>query len=291
MNEQTIQAENSEVQQQTEINSAQVEDNNFQQADNENISSEENVLNNNTSSEVINDNSENAKKRIDRKNQRLRAENENIRRELNEIKSYIGNIQPQYPVQNYQPNNIEQNQQQIVDPITGHYLTPGTPRYDAVLYDQQKEMMRLYREKQQQQQIDSYYRSKHEEEFFDSIDNAADKYEDFEKVVRDNNLPLTDTMVNVAKIVPNGADFLYYLAKNPKEVSRISKLYPLEQEREMAKHFGHFMAKNNISKAPAPVQPVGQTSGGNGKPSFSKLADNPAAMRKHLRDMQMKKRR
>jgi hypothetical protein len=69
----------------------------------------------------------------------------------------------------------------------------------------------------------------------DKLDNASDKYDDFDDVVRHPNVPYTEAMRDAALIIDNPEDVLYKLGKNPEELSRISKLHPLDQAREMYK--------------------------------------------------------
>lgn len=232
-------------------------------------------------------NPENAKNRVDRKSRK-------VRREIDELKARVQQFesQAQVPQQNVVEPQMQAEYgqpQQVVDPFTGQYLTPGTGRYEAVLLQQQQDAMTQQRSAQAVQQEDLYYKQQQDEKFYDSLDDAAEKYEDFDDVVKNDNLPLTESMIDVAKVT-GGADLLYYLAKNPKEVQRISKLHPRQQQHEVAKHAVQLASKNNFSQAPAPVNPVGDTSGKNNQNSFSRLSKNPTAFKEYLRNKQRRRK-
>lgn len=234
-------------------------------------------------------NAENAKKRIDSKSRKLQRRIDELESRLSSFESY--RPQAETGAQMQPPMAPTPNPESVVDPITGEYLTPGTGRYDAVLLQQQQQYLAQHRQQQQQQQEAMYYQKQQEEKFFDALDDAAERYEDFDDVVRNDNLPLTEAMLGVAKVTPNGADLLYYLAKNPKEVQRISRLHPLLQQQEMAKHAIQFAAKNTVSKAPAPVQPVGDTPGSSSPNSFNRVVQNTRDLKNYYREKERRGRR
>lgn len=88
------------------------------------------------------------------------------------------------------------------------------------------------REEQNLQHFHKQYQNLQEK-----LDNASDKYEDFDEVVRRNDVPFTKTIRDAMLILPhdNAADVAYKLAKNRTELQRISSLHPLEQAREVLK--------------------------------------------------------
>ena len=89
--------------------------------------------------------------------------------------------------------------------------------------------------------------------FQNHLDNASDKYEDFDEVVRGENAPYTEAMRDTALLLPNPADVLYKLGKNPNELSRISKLHPLDQAKELIK-LSHSLAAAPNKGPQAPRQ-------------------------------------
>jgi hypothetical protein len=235
-------------------------------------------------------NAENAKRRIERKNRRRERELEELRAFKAQYDAQLSQMhQQQYPQMQNQAQQAQQLQQpyqqpeSVVDPVTGEYLTPGTGRYDAVLFDQQKAMLEKQMAQQRQQQEAQYYQQQLDNSFSEAIEDALDRYEDYEDVV--TKAQPTQAMLDVARITPNGADLLYYISKNPKEVQRISKLHPLVQQQEMAKHAISFATRNKVSKAPPPVQPVSNTAGQSSN-SFRKIAQDPRALAEYYRAKQ-----
>lgn len=69
----------------------------------------------------------------------------------------------------------------------------------------------------------------------EQLDDAADKYDDFDKVVRSDDAPYTDAIRDTALLLPNAADVLYELGKDREKLQEISKLHPLKQGEEVVK--------------------------------------------------------
>ena len=78
----------------------------------------------------------------------------------------------------------------------------------------------------------------------DNLDKGADKYEDFDEVVRAQDAPFTHAMRDAALFLDNAPDVLYKLGKNKDELKRISSLHPLDQAREMVKLSHALLAGN-----------------------------------------------
>lgn len=89
------------------------------------------------------------------------------------------------------------------------------------------------------------------------LDKTADKYDDFDDVVRGNNSPFTPHMRDAALMLPkvgagSAGEVFYKLGKNPEELSRIARLHPIDQASEMVK-LSHALvndgeAKNSLSR-------------------------------------------
>ncbi len=90
------------------------------------------------------------------------------------------------------------------------------------------------------------------ERLHDDFNTAADKYEDFDDVVRSNDAPFTPAMRDALLLVENPADVAYKLGKNRQELSRISQLHPLDQAREVNKLSFALMGGNNGKQSTAP---------------------------------------
>ncbi len=84
------------------------------------------------------------------------------------------------------------------------------------------------------------------------LDHVADKYEDFDDVVRGHDAPFTDHMRDAALLLPHSGagsagEVLYKLGKNRSELERIRHLHPLDQARELNK-LSHALANGGESK-------------------------------------------
>lgn len=115
--------------------------------------------------------------------------------------------------------------------------------------------------KQQAALLDVY----HEKE-----EDARGRYDDFEQVAYNPNLPVTDVMAQTIQASDNGPDVIYWLGSNPKEAGRISALPPILQAREIGKIEARLAASPPVKKtstAPAPIAPIAN-SRSSGKPAF-----------------------
>ena len=104
--------------------------------------------------------------------------------------------------------------------------------------------------KQQTQVLESYQERE---------EQARDKYDDFEQVAYNPNLPITTVMAETIQHSEIGPELAYYLGSNPKDAERISRLSPYLQAKEIgkieAKLADNPPAKKTTS-APAPISPV-----------------------------------
>lgn len=103
--------------------------------------------------------------------------------------------------------------------------------------------------------------SKHYANLQKHLDQVADKYDDFDDLVRGEHAPFTATMRDAALILPkkgpgSAGEVLYKLGKNPEELSRISKLLPHEQASELVA-LSHALISGGEQKGSAP-RPLGQ---------------------------------
>lgn len=86
----------------------------------------------------------------------------------------------------------------------------------------------------------------------DMIKAGKEKYQDFEQVVANPNVPVTDTMLNAMMVIDGGHEVSYFLGQNPMEAARIANLPPSSQAREIGK-----LAKQITAPLQAPpVAPV-----------------------------------
>ena len=115
------------------------------------------------------------------------------------------------------------------------------------------------RQKEQAEIVEAY--SEREEK-------ARDKYDDFEDVVYNPKLRITDVMAETIQYSDLGPDLAYLLGSNPKEAERIARLSPILQAREIGKIEVRLSDNPPVKKttsAPTPISPV--TARSSGSPS------------------------
>lgn len=168
--------------------------------------------------------------------ERLKKKTRQQERDIQELHARIAEMQSQL-----QPNqSMQQPQQSPYDSGNPMQQQPqqGAGNMDmiqqAVSYAlQQKEMEeRRAKESEAQKHIVKQYQdlNKH-------LDTTADKYDDFDDVVR-GEAPFTAAMRDIALTLPkkgagSAGEVLYRLGKNPEELSRIAKLHPVDQAAEL----------------------------------------------------------
>ena len=134
--------------------------------------------------------------------------------------------------------------------------------YADALAERKAEELLARREAEQQQRalLDAYH---------DREEAARDKYDDFEMVAYNPELPVTEAMARAIQASDIGPDVLYHLGTNPKDAARISRLDPILQAREIGKieaQLGAAPPVKKTSNAPAPIAPV--TARTTGSPAF-----------------------
>jgi hypothetical protein len=101
----------------------------------------------------------------------------------------------------------------------------------------------------------------------DREEEARDRYEDFEQVAYNPNLPVTDVMAQAIQASDIGPEVIYWLGSNPKEAGRISRLSPVLQAKEIGKIEAKLASDpptKRTSSAPAPLAPVTATRSNSG---------------------------
>ncbi len=95
--------------------------------------------------------------------------------------------------------------------------------------------------------------------FAERIEQAAEKYEDFEEVAFSEDVPVSEAMATAIMQSDLGPDLLYHLGQNPKEAARIARLPPIAAIRELGKLEAKLSEPptKRASKAPEPISPVG----------------------------------
>lgn len=136
---------------------------------------------------------------------------------------------------------------------------PSVEAYaEALASKKAQELLQRQEAERQRAQLQDAY---HERE-----EKARDKYDDFEQVVYNPRLPITNVMAETIQSSEIGPEVAYYLGSNPKETERISKLSPFLQAREIGRIEAKLADAPPVKKttnAPPPIEPVsGKTSNG-----------------------------
>lgn len=90
-------------------------------------------------------------------------------------------------------------------------------------------------------------------------EKATERYPDFFETVESSSVPMSEAMSAVIITSEAGPDLAYHLAHNPAEADRIYRLPAYLQAAEMARLEAKIKRPEakQISKAPAPINPVG----------------------------------
>lgn len=144
------------------------------------------------------------------------------------------------------------------------YSSPGQPNAPAMSEQdkiQHAVRMALGMKEHEQKQAEEAQRTAHVHKQYqrlnDEFDKASDKYEDFDDVVRGNDVPFTPHIRDALLLVDNAPDVAYKLAKSRSELERISKLHPLDQAREVNKLSFSLMGGNNGKPSSSRTTPLG----------------------------------
>ena len=98
-----------------------------------------------------------------------------------------------------------------------------------------------------------------DEAFQERLEEAKEKYADFDQVAYNPNLPITDAMAETIRASEIGPELAYHLGSNPKEAERIAKLPPFLQAKEIGRIEAKLAAEPPVKKttsAPDPIRPV-----------------------------------
>ena len=186
-------------------------------------------------------------KRIDR----LTQEKYRLRAELDFLRSQQPQqAQPaQQAQQTSQAPKLEQYNsiEEYLDALADH---KASQKFDHLA----KEREAKESQTRQQQEV-----AKLHEGYTKQTEQARQAYEDFDDVVQDPDLPISQAMAEAIMRSSNGADVAYYLGKNPDQAARIASLDPFSAAVEIgriAATVGRPQPRKT-SNAPPPIQPVG----------------------------------
>lgn len=114
-------------------------------------------------------------------------------------------------------------------------------------------------DRQRNEQAQQQTLQQREAAFSQRVEQARERFEDFDAVVFNPANPISDAMVEVIKSSDKGPDLAYHLGSHPDEARRIASLPPIQAAREL----GLIEAKlslpkpRTVTKAPDPIRPVG----------------------------------
>ena len=90
------------------------------------------------------------------------------------------------------------------------------------------------------------------------IEDGRSKYEDFEAIALNPNLPISQEMGRVILQSDVAADVTYHLGKNPRIAEQIAGMEPMDMARAIGRLEANLTAPKpkTVSEAPAPIKPV-----------------------------------
>ena len=186
-------------------------------------------------------------KRIDRLTQekyRLRAELDFLRsQQPQQAQPAQQAQQPSQAPKLEQYNSIEE----YLDALADH---KASQKFDHLA----KEREAKESQTRQQQEV-----AKLHESYTKQTEQARQAYGDFDDVVQDPDLPISQAMAEAIMRSTNGADVAYYLGKNPDQAARIASLDPFSAAVEIGRIAATVVRPQprKTSNAPPPIQPVG----------------------------------
>lgn len=169
------------------------------------------------------------------------------------------------------------------DPWDSYYK--ALARYEAKsLLDEDKKSTAQQNEQQQTQKIFDSYNKK--------VTEARAKYEDFDEIVGQSDIPIPQAVQLAIVEMENGPDVAYYLGQNPEEAAKLVSMTPLAAVRAIGR-IETSLASNDssetkpVSRAAAPIRPVGASS----TRSTRSLEEMSQKEYNRIRDEQERKRR
>ena len=188
---------------------------------------------------------------------RLGMQAKKHQREMRQMQEQMHMIQAQLGGDSAQPHYPQSHQ--------NAYSSPGQPSGPGMSEEEKIQHAVRYalsaKEHEERQAKDAELQShvhKQYQRLNDEFDKASDKYDDFDDVVRGNDIPFTPHVRDALLLVENPADVAYKLGKNKSELERISRLHPLDQAREVNKlSFSLMGGQNGKPSSPTKANPLG----------------------------------
>ena len=98
--------------------------------------------------------------------------------------------------------------------------------------------------------------------FQSRAETVRESHPDFDEIVRNPLLPISEAMAEVAQLSEKGPELLYHLGLNPQEAERIYRLPPYLQAMEMGRLEARLSRPTRAqTSAPDPISPVSGAAG------------------------------
>lgn len=188
--------------------------------------------------------------------ERLGKQEKRHKKEMRLMQDQLARLQAQLGASSQPPNNDYSSPNDPYAQSSSNNVQDHIKQAVMMALNARDEQERKAREAESLAHVHRQY-----QKFADHLDNASDKYSDFDETVRSDDSRFTESMRDAAMILHNSgvvdaADLLYKLGKNKDELKKISELHPLEQASEMMR-LGYAMA-NGSDKATSSPKPLGQ---------------------------------
>lgn len=170
-------------------------------------------------------------------------------REMRELHARMAEMQSQS-----QPNQMQQ--QYSPQEASNGGMDDAIHKAVSFALQQRELEERKAKDMESQQHIAKQY-----QELSRHLDTTADKYDDFDDVVRGDSTPFTAHMRDAALMLPkkgpgSAGEVLYRLGKSPEELSRIARLHPVDQASELVA-LSHALISGG-EKTQSSSRPLGQ---------------------------------
>jgi hypothetical protein len=181
---------------------------------------------------------------------RLERQERKHKREMRELQSKFENLQNKFHSQRSESSHNDFEAPQDVDEHTRKIVN-----YALQYKDEER---RRAQEAEQAQHVQRQYHN-----LSSHLDDMADKYHDFDDVVRHEGANFTPSMRDAALLLPrkgagSAGEVLYKLGKNPEELQRISQLHPLDQAKEIVQLSHSLHRGDDIKSTPSEIKSLGQ---------------------------------
>ncbi len=207
--------------------------------------------------EMSQDGAESGEGNLNSVQKRIHSLKKNHRREMQQLHERIAHMQAQFGGDSAQPQYPHSNQNAYPSP--GQPSGPGMSEEEKIQKAVRFALGAKEHEERQAKVAEGHaHVHKQYQRLNDEFDRASDKYDDFDDVVRGDDIPFTPHVRDALLLVENPAEVAYRLGKSRSELERISRLHPLDQAREVNKlSFSLMGGKDGKTSIPTKANPLG----------------------------------